>query len=67
MICRVGSLESGGNGGGGWCVEFHSCVDICMMRLVVVCMHGGRGRRPPRLLQAVKCSVGLKGIVSVFR
>ena len=30
-------------------------------------MHGGRGRWLSRLLQAVKGSVGSKGIVSVFR
>ena len=48
---------------GGWSVEFHSCVDLYMMRGVVGCMHGGRGRWLSRLLQAVKGSVSSKGIV----
>ena len=52
---------------GGWRVEFHSCVDLCIMRGVVGCMHGGRGRWLSRLLQAVKGSVGSNGIVKVFR
>ena len=39
---------------GGWSVEFHSCVDLCMMRGVVGCIHGGLGRWLSRLLQVVK-------------
>ena len=51
---------------GGWGVEFHSCVDLCIMRGVVGCMHGERGRWLSRLLQAVKGIVGSNGIVKVF-
>ena len=46
---------------GGWSVEFHS-VELDMVRGVVGCMHGGRGRWLSRLLQAVKGSVSSKGI-----
>ena len=28
---------------GGWSVEFHSCVDICIMRGVVGCKHDRQG------------------------
>ena len=52
---------------GGWSVEFHSCVYLCIMRGVVGCMHVGRDRWLSRLLQPVKGSVGSNGIVKVFR
>ena len=43
MRCKVGTPAIGGMVEGGWSVKFHSCVDICMMREVVGCKHGGRG------------------------